>query len=324
MLHAVGWIVSAALTVLAAWFAARGIGDSALQAVTEDVDLSGGVSAADEPAPAADRGPPITADDLLAAGLFPLPLEPSAPPRRDPTPQPTREPLPHGTPSRCLLPLRVVALVAARAAPARSLAAIAAPAGTSDVRVGDYVDDAVVTRIDPERVYLRRPGEPDECFLDLRDPAPSPAPPSRRPTPAPEPPSEPAPQAATSAGGPADAFAAAMEKGITRVSDTEFEVSRSLIATVAEDPELAMASMRVAPARDGDTVLGFRLHGVRPDLLAGRLGLRNGDVVTGVNGLPMTSMDNVLRAYGLLRMAGEITVEVLGRGERRSLVYRMR
>ena len=121
-----------------------------------------------------------------------------------------------------------------------------------------------------------------------------------------------------------DAFAGAMEKGITRISDTEFEVSRSLIATVAENPELAMASMRVAPAKDGDTVLGFRLHGVRTDTLAGRLGLRNGDVVTAVNGLPMTGMDNVLRAYGLLRLAGEITVDLLSRGERRSLVYRMR
>ncbi|MBI5501339.1 MAG: hypothetical protein HY907_13925 [Deltaproteobacteria bacterium] len=329
MLHAVTWIASASLTVLAAWYAARGIGDSALQAVTEDVDLSGGTRAV-EPPPALDDGQrPITADELLAAGLFPLPPAPPEAAAPDPTPQPTglAQPAgPGGPPAPCVVPWRVVALVAAHAAPGRSFAAVEASGGTAEVRVGDHLDDAVVTRIARERIYLRGPGHAAECYLDLRDPDAG----RRGDAPAAGPAAETVaggstrPASDTARPDPARVRADALAKAITRVSEDEYDVPKSLFATVADDPEPFIAGMRVVPAKDGDAVVGFRLFGVRPDSLPGLLGLRNGDVIAAVNGLPMTSMDNVMRAYGLLRMAGEINVELVRRAERRSLVYRMR
>ncbi|MBI5490756.1 MAG: hypothetical protein HY905_25710 [Deltaproteobacteria bacterium] len=324
MLHAVTWLASASLTVLAAWFAARGIGDSTLQAATEGVDLSGGIRAVESPPTLDDGRRPVTADELLAAGLFPLPPEPSAAAAPDPVPQPARTQV-GVAPAPCVLPWRVVALVAAHADPGRSFASIAAPGGTAEVRVGDHLDDAVVTRIARERIYLRGPGNAPECYLDLRDPGRSAA-----GTVAAGPAAEnaasgtetAAPDAATAE--PDRVRAEAMARGIVRRSEGEYDVLQSLFATVADDPEPFIAGMRVVPAKDGDAVVGFRLFGVRPDGLAGLLGLRNGDVIAAVNGLPMTSMDNVLRAYGLLRMADEIRVEVMRRGERRSMVYRKR
>ena len=325
VLHLATRVGAPALTVLAAWLAARGIGESTLQSLAAGVDLSGGSAAAASATPQAVP-PPITIDDLLAAGLFPDPPDPPGPPsagREDPAPQPAALPAAGGPPRPCILPWRVVALVAARAAPARSLASIEGSGGVVEYRVGDHLDDAVVTRIARDRVYLRRSGETAECYLDIREPTPPAAAAGAAAPGGPDTPTFPEPMPPPAESGPEQRLAEAMD-AIERTGDGEYDVPRALVRTVADDPDAAVGSMRVTPAKDGDTVLGFRLHGVRPGSLPGRLGLQNGDVVAAVNGLPMTSMDNVLRAYGLLRMADEITAEVLRRGERVSLTYRLR
>ncbi len=123
---------------------------------------------------------------------------------------------------------------------------------------------------------------------------------------------------------PKDPFHRALDEGIAALSDTEFAVQRSVIRTIIDNPQLAMESMRVTPARDGAATVGFRLFGGRDALLPEHLGLRNGDVIAAANGLPFDSMDNAMRAYGLLRMADEISLEIIRRGERRTLLYHLR
>ena len=119
-------------------------------------------------------------------------------------------------------------------------------------------------------------------------------------------------------------FARATAEGIARLGEDEFSVERSILTTAAENPDLATGSARVTPARDGAATIGFRLFGVRPDSLAGRLGLRAGDVVASVNGVPLDGMDNLLRVWGLVRQAETIDAVVFRRGEARTLRYRIR
>jgi general secretion pathway protein C len=318
MLHAMTRVATLGLTVLTAWFAARGAGEAMLQALGESVDFAAGTTPplADVPEPLATL--PATHEELLASNRFALPPEPGPSAPEDPAPQPALSVAFGGSPAPCTLPLRVVALVAVQGgiSPA-GLAAVERSGSTVDVRVGDHLDDAVVTRIAWNRLFLRRPGEPDECYLDIRDPA-APAVTAHRPPPEPPPP-EPTEPAARE-----DRFERAVAQSIDELGEGEFAVSRTLLNTVLEEPELAARAMRVLPARDGEAIVGFRLLGVRRDTLPGKLGLQNGDVVAAINGLPMTSMDAVMRAYGLLRMADEVTVEVLRRGERVALLYHLR
>jgi general secretion pathway protein C len=319
MLHAMTRVATLGLTVLTAWLAARGAGETMLQALGEGVDFAAGAA----PPPAAvNESPatlPVSHEELLASNLFALPPEPGPSAPEDPAPQPAVSVAFGGSPAPCTLPLRVVALVAVQGgiSPA-ALAAVERSGTTVDVRVGDHLDDAVVTRIAWNRLFLRRPGEPDECYLDIRDPA-APAV-AARPPPPEQPPLPERKEPATSE----DRFERAVARSIDELGEGEFAVSRTLLDTVLEEPELAARAMRVLPARDGEAIVGFRLLGVRRDTLPGKLGLQNGDVVAAINGLPMTSMDAVMRAYGLLRMADEITVEVLRRGERVALMYHLR
>ena len=310
------------LALCATWLAARGLGALLLPELVAGIDLAaGGVetrAAVEAPRPA-----PLDLEQLAAANLFLRPPPAAAP---DPSPQPavlTTGPVPPSAVGPCSLPYRAVALVTFDGgADARSFAAVDDGGGASEVRVGDHLDDAVVTRIGWDRLFLRRAGDGTECWLDLRASPPPPAPPSRRPV------AETPETAATAA--PAapltreERFAQAVANGIAPLGDDEYSVDRSILITAAENPDLATGSARVTPARDGGTTIGFRLFGVRPDSLAGHLGLQAGDVVAEINGVPLDNMQNLMRVWGLVRQAETIEAVVFRRGGALTLRYRIR
>ena len=321
-------LATMSLIVASAWFVAGALGETTLQEVGAGVDLAaprGGEPPAG-PAAVTPSREPVDIEELLGANLFALPPEPPAPPG-----PPVRHAVvehsvsaPARPPAPCALPLRVLALVAyEHGGPLRSQATIDRGGRVLDVQVGDHLDDAVVTRIAWNRVFLRRSGDEPECFLDIRrTELPRPPVPARdKPGWREESSARPEP---TRAAAVDDPFHRALDEGIVALSDTEFTVQRSLIRTIQDDVDLAMASTRVVPAKEGGATVGFRLFGGRDALLPEHLGLRNGDVLAAANGLPLDSMDNVLRAYGLLRMADEISLEIVRRGGRQTLLYHLR
>ncbi len=90
---------------------------------------------------------------------------------------------------------------------------------------------------------------------------------------------------------------------------------RAYLEALLADPSTLAKQARVMPSvRDGVT-RGFKMYGVRPDSLPKRLGFKNGDLVTSVNGLPLTGMDHAMAAYSKLRNATVLTVELERKGE---------
>ncbi|MBN1771603.1 MAG: hypothetical protein JXB32_10095 [Deltaproteobacteria bacterium] len=315
------------LVLCAAWFAARGVGALLLPELVAGVDLAVGGVEAGIPA-AVPRAAPLDLEDLAASDLFLLPPPAAAP---DPSPQPavwTTTPVEPAVAGPCSVPYRAVALVAVGGdddAQSRSFAAVQHGGGVVEVRVGDHLDDAVVTRVGWNRLFLRRAGSASECWLDLRVPPTAPGTSASSPAPAAPPPAATDPMDAPAAPTTREErFALALAEGIAPLGEDEFSVDRSILTTAAENPDLAAGSARVTPARDGGTTIGFRLFGVRADSLAGRLGLQAGDVVTAVNGVPLDDMDHLLRVWGLVRQAETIEAVVFRRGEARTLRYRIR
>ncbi len=73
-----------------------------------------------------------------------------------------------------------------------------------------------------------------------------------------------------------------------------------------KDPQSVLSLVRAEPVRDKNTgrLRGYRLRPGKDRALLGRFGLRSGDVVTAVNGMPM---DNPLKALELMRDIGNIS-----------------
>ncbi len=115
-----------------------------------------------------------------------------------------------------------------------------------------------------------------------------------------------------------------LKDDVRKVSDHSYEVSPTLVEELTSDQ--LMRSARIIPKLEGGKVVGMKLYGIRRSSVVGALGFMNGDTVTAINGLPVTSPDALLEAYSKVtpKPGAETTVEVLRRGRPITLRYRVR
>lgn len=90
---------------------------------------------------------------------------------------------------------------------------------------------------------------------------------------------------------------------------------RTILDAALRDPASIATQARVMPSvRDGE-VRGFKLYAIRPGSLPWDLGLKNGDLLRSVNGLPLAGMDQAMAAYAKLRRSDTIVLEIERKGE---------
>lgn len=122
----------------------------------------------------------------------------------------------------------------------------------------------------------------------------------------------------------APALPSEISEKIQKVSETEFNVDRSVIDNVLENQAQLMRSARIVPEqKDGKTV-GIRLFGIRQDTLLGTLGMQNGDRLEKINGFDMASPEKALEAYARLRTATSLTVNLTRRGKPLTIEYQIK
>lgn len=111
---------------------------------------------------------------------------------------------------------------------------------------------------------------------------------------------------------------------IQKISDTEFNIDRSVVDKILENQAELMKSARIVPETKDGKVLGIRLFGIRPETLLGTLGLQNGDRLESINGFNMGSPEKALEAYARLRTAPQLDVTVNRRGSPVSIVHHIK
>lgn len=185
-----------------------------------------------------------------------------------------------------------------------SFASIAGSDGKSQLRRrGDEVGGHTVYWIGWDRVWLMQGSS--RCQMQVHGEKKVAA----APAPATAPPTE------TKSRGRGSKIPADMAAKIHKISDTQFDIERSLVDQVLENQGELMKSARIVPEKEGDKVVGIRLFGVRPDSLLGTLGLENGDRLQSINGFEMSDPQKALEAYARLRSADKLQVTVNRRGK---------
>jgi general secretion pathway protein C len=145
---------------------------------------------------------------------------------------------------------------------------------------------------------------------------------SERPPAASAAPTPPPPRRTRRASAPA--LPAEISEKIQKVSETEFNVDRSVIDSVLENQAQLMRSARIVPEqKDGKTV-GIRLFGIRQDTLLGTLGMQNGDRLETINGFEMSNPQKALEAYARLQTATSLTVQLTRRGKPLTITYQIK
>jgi general secretion pathway protein C len=179
--------------------------------------------------------------------------------------------------------------------------------------VGEKVKGATITGIDETRVHLDNAGRPE--FLDLLEgegasssvgmavastPAASPAPASN------------------------DPLSQELDRGIKSLGEHKYEIQRSTLEAVLGNMSLLSRSARIVPEiRDGKAA-GFRLYSVRPEGPFAKIGMQNGDVISSINGLEITSPEKALEVYAKLKSASHLSVGLERNGQRITKDYGIR
>ncbi len=216
--------------------------------------------------------------------------------------------------------VRLVAAVVNPVSPDWSFAAIVGAAGKAMLyRRGQSVDGRQVVHIFSDRVYLQPTTGACQITMFGEEVAEGP-----RVASAPPPMNAEVvemPSAGESEGG---INASEMESGIQRVSDTNFNIDRSLVDRVLENQAELMRTARVIPHEENGRTVGVKLYGIRRNSLLGRLGVQNGDMLRTINGYDMSSPDSALEAYARLRTADHLTLSIVRRGQPTTIDYNIR
>lgn len=92
-------------------------------------------------------------------------------------------------------------------------------------------------------------------------------------------------------------------------------VDRAFVNQLMANPAVLTKQARVVPAiRNGQTK-GFKFYGIRPGSLPQLLGVKNGDMVTAVNGNELTGLDQAMGLYSKLRSAGHLSITIERKGQ---------
>jgi general secretion pathway protein C len=155
-----------------------------------------------------------------------------------------------------------------------------------------------ILAVERGRVVLLNHGQREFIMLGAQPPPPAPSKP--KPTEAEAPASKPGKSVAIEGA----------EQAISCSSDNACTVERKFVDELLQNPAQLMTQARMYPVtKDGETA-GFRVSGVKSGSLATLLGLKNGDVVSEINGSKLGSIDDAMAMYQKLRRANHLSVTV--------------
>jgi general secretion pathway protein C len=193
-------------------------------------------------------------------------------------------------------------------------------------RLGDLIQEAKVVEIARNRVVLDNRGRRQELLsFEKADPQPAVsdpvtrlASPPRRPLPAQEPrETEPAQE-------PAPENDNDMEVEIERVSENMWRLSRDDLVEQLDNLGQLMTDARLTPHFKAGQADGFMITNLPRDSLLARLGLRNGDIMKGVNGQRFGSLEEVLQIYQQLQSEPMLQIEIERGNRAETLNYEIR
>jgi general secretion pathway protein C len=103
----------------------------------------------------------------------------------------------------------------------------------------------------------------------------------------------------------------------------EVVIQRSRIQDAIKNVNELMKYVRIRPHFTNGQPDGLKLTGVRPGSLFTDIGFKNGDIITGVNGKPIQSVDDALAFYSSLKTANNVNLQIRRRGMAQTIQYRV-
>jgi len=223
---------------------------------------------------------------------------------------------PDGEPAFCQPGMRLIAAMVHTRAPEQSFATIESNGKALLYHPGADIGGNELVGIREHRVFLRPTGK-QLCQLAMFVPPQPIAPPPVVPPPAPAAPvadERPPPHKSSLS-------EEELNAGISKVSETNYTVSRQLLDKVLSNQSELMRAARVIPYEENGRTIGVKVYGIRRNALLGKLGIQNGDVLSKINGFDLSSPDSALEAYTKLRQTDAFSIAMVRRGQPKTMEY---
>jgi general secretion pathway protein C len=95
------------------------------------------------------------------------------------------------------------------------------------------------------------------------------------------------------------------------------------IENALENLDQLMEQARIRPHIEDGRPSGISITGIKPNTVFRKMRLRNGDIITGVNGTPIESVEDAMQIFGDLSSTPEVQLEIKRRGRKRVLNYKI-
>ncbi|MBF0240981.1 MAG: PDZ domain-containing protein [Desulfamplus sp.] len=107
------------------------------------------------------------------------------------------------------------------------------------------------------------------------------------------------------------------------VGDDKIEVSvkRSLVDESMGDINSLMSQMRARPHFTGGNPDGILLYGIKQDSIFKEMGIQNGDIIMGVDGKEINSVDDAISLYDKLKNSSEMKMQIRRHGQIKEILY---
>ena len=99
---------------------------------------------------------------------------------------------------------------------------------------------------------------------------------------------------------------------------------RSYIDQSMTDMASLMTQVQIKPHVENGVAAGLALSSIKPNSIFRSMGLRNGDVITGVDGAEISSVDDALKLVDNLKSSSNLSVQLKRRGREKSIEYSIR
>jgi general secretion pathway protein C len=103
----------------------------------------------------------------------------------------------------------------------------------------------------------------------------------------------------------------------------QINLNREKIESAMQDLGQLMQQATIRPHIEDGRSAGISITGIKPNAIFRKMRLRNGDVITGVNGNPIESVEDAISVFEDLSTAAEIKLEIKRRGRLQTLDYRI-
>jgi general secretion pathway protein C len=112
--------------------------------------------------------------------------------------------------------------------------------------------------------------------------------------------------------------------GIQATGENEYLVPRSEVDNALQNMSQLFTQIRAVPHFEGGQSIGFRLFAIRRGSLFDKIGLKNGDIITDINGSPMNDPSKAMALLQELQNANDLAAKVIRNGQPTTLTLNIR